>query len=522
MEYNYLVLGSGIAGLTFALHASAHGTVAIITKKQRSESNTNYAQGGIAAAVGQDDSWELHLQDTLIAGAGLCYQPAVETLVKNGPRLVNWLIAMGTDFDRIIEPKETALSLGREGGHGRNRIIHSKDRTGSEIERALLRAIRSHPRIQIWEHFHALDLLMEDGVCHGALALDTATNDVLTIRAGAVMLATGGSGQVYQHTTNPPIATGDGLGMAWRAGAVIANMEFIQFHPTSLYHPEARSFLISEAVRGEGAVLKRLDGHRFMADYDSRADLAPRDIVARAIDFELKRTGDPYVLLDMTHLPAEKTRARFPTIYEQCLRFGIDITSEPIPVVPAAHYVCGGVWTDLDARTTVQNLYACGEVTCTGVHGANRLASNSLLEALVFAERAAIHAAVSLDEPAPLPPGVCQTLPQCAAERTQDEFRSLQAVRESLQKVMWERVGIARAQERLKQAMEQLCLLETQAAVPSEPSVEHSELQNLFCAARLITQSALLRKESRGLHYVLDYPETMEKPPLWTLLKKEP
>ncbi|MCS7300305.1 MAG: L-aspartate oxidase, partial [Fimbriimonadales bacterium] len=398
MEYDFLVLGSGIAGLTFALNAAPHGSVAILTKKQRSESNTNYAQGGIAAAIGADDSWELHLQDTLIAGAGLCDRAAVEVLVKNGPRLIHWLIELGAQFDRTPDGN---IALGKEGGHSRNRIIHAADHTGYEIERTLLIAARKTPHITILEHYQALDLIIENGACAGVQVLDTLTGDLFEIRAKATLLATGGCGQVYLHTSNPLIATGDGIAMAWRAGAVIANMEFIQFHPTTLYHTDAPSFLISEAVRGEGGILRRRDGYRFMPDYDPRAELAPRDIVARAIDAELKKTGDPCVYLDITHLDPEFIKHRFPTIYHTCLQYGVDITKEPIPVVPAAHYTCGGVWTDLNGRTTIPRLYACGEVAYTGVHGANRLASNSLLEALVFAERAAQHATTRLDEPPP-------------------------------------------------------------------------------------------------------------------------
>jgi L-aspartate oxidase len=345
MEYDFLVLGSGMAGLTFALNAAPHGTVAILTKKQRSESNTNYAQGGIAAAMGADDSWELHLQDTLIAGAGLCEREAVEVLVREGPRLIHWLIELGAQFDRN---PDGSLALGREGGHTRNRILHAADHTGYEIERTLLIAARKTPHITVLEHYQALDLLLQDGACVGVRVLDTLTGDLFEIRARAVLLATGGCGQVYLHTSNPPIATGDGIAMAWRAGAVIANMEFIQFHPTTLYHTDAPSFLISEAVRGEGGLLKRRDGYRFMPDYDPRAELAPRDIVARAIDAELKKTGDPCVYLDITHLDAEFIQRRFPTIYQTCLQYGIDITREPIPsclrrTTPAAG--CGRICT---------------------------------------------------------------------------------------------------------------------------------------------------------------------------------
>ncbi|MCS7208289.1 MAG: L-aspartate oxidase [Fimbriimonadales bacterium] len=510
MVYDFLVLGSGIAGLTFALNVAPHGSVAILTKKQRSESNTNYAQGGIAAAIGADDSWELHLQDTLTAGAGLCDTEAVEVLVKNGPRLVHWLIELGAQFDRN---PDGSIALGKEGGHSRSRIVHAADHTGYEIERTLLIAARKTPHITVLEHYQALDLILEGGACVGVQVLDTLTGDLFEIRAKAVLLATGGCGQVYLHTSNPPIATGDGIGMAWRAGATIANMEFIQFHPTTLYHTDAPSFLISEAVRGEGGILRRRDGYRFMPNYDPRAELAPRDIVARAIDAELKRTGDPCVYLDITHLDPEFVQRRFPTIYHTCLQYGIDITREPIPVVPAAHYACGGVWTDLNGRTTIPRLYACGEVAYTGVHGANRLASNSLLEALVFAERAAHHAATRLDEPPPQPKPSCitaQLAPIEPAPTISDHAYNWDADRLQIRKIMQKKVGIVRTVARLQEArceLEQLAAQIEAAYRLLTPTVESCEARNLVACALLITLCALARKESRGLHYVLDYPE---------------
>jgi len=514
MVYDFLALGSGIAGLTFALNAALHGSVAVLTKKQRSESNTNYAQGGIAAALGADDSWELHLHDTLAAGAGLCVREAVEVLVREGPRLVHWLIEQGAQFDRN---PDGSLALGKEGGHSRNRIVHAADHTGYEIERTLLIAARKTPQITILEHYQALDLLLEGGVCVGVRVLDTLTGDLFDIRARAVLLATGGCGQVYLHTSNPLIATGDGIAMAWRAGATIANMEFIQFHPTTLYHTDAPSFLISEAVRGEGGLLKRRDGYRFMPDYDPRAELAPRDIVARAIDAELKKTGDPCVYLDITHLDPDFVRRRFPTIYQTCLQYGIDITREPIPVVPAAHYTCGGVWTDLNGRTTIPRLYACGEVAYTGVHGANRLASNSLLEALVFSERAAQHATTRLDEPPPQPKPSCLTVP--LAPPTPDARKAAyaenwDALRLKIRQTMQRQVGIVRTVARLREARDALEPLAVQietAYRQMPPTVESCEARNLAACALLITYSALARNESRGLHYVLDYPEPREE-----------
>lgn len=516
MEFDFLVLGSGIAGLTFALHVAPHGSVGIMTKKHRSESNTNYAQGGIAAAIGADDSWELHRQDTLKAGVGLCDPEAVTILVQNGARLVEWLLSLGAQLDKERLPDGTErLALGQEGGHSRPRIVHAADHTGWEIERTLLRAVRNSPySITLLEHYFVLDLILQEGNCRGAYVLDTATGDVVEVYAQATLLATGGCGQVYQHTTNPPIATGDGIGMAWRAGATIANMEFIQFHPTALYPSEGHAFLISEAVRGEGGLLKRRDGYRFMPDYDPRAELAPRDVVARAIDAELKKQGDPYVYLDVTHLPAERIRARFPTIYERCLQYGIDITTDPIPVVPAAHYSCGGVWTDLWGQTSIPRLYACGEVACTNVHGANRLASNSLLEALVFAERAAQHAIVTMrgeikPQGVPNPSSPVQT-PMPNVQSPRRDVESWTSEREALRGLMWQKVGIVRSVARLQEALAKIQPLYDQVEKEwreTPPTVELGELRNLVCTAYLIVQSALLRKESRGLHYVEEYPQ---------------
>lgn len=512
MQYDYLVLGSGIAGLTFALNCAPYGSVAILTKKQRSESNTNYAQGGIAGAVGADDSWELHAEDTLRAGAGLCEPEAVRILTQNGSRLIHWLIELGAQFDRN---PEGSLALGMEGGHTRHRIVHSADHTGWEIERTLLRAVRNTSNITLLEHYQVLDLLIDRETCIGVQVLDTLTGDLFEIRAQAVLLATGGCGQVYLHTSNPPIATGDGIAMSWRVGAVIANMEFIQFHPTTLYHPEAQSFLISEAVRGEGGLLKRRDGYRFMPDYDPRAELAPRDIVARAIDAELKKTGDPYVYLDITHLSADFVKRRFPTIYQRCLEYGIDITREPIPVVPAAHYVCGGVWTDVWGRTTVRRLYACGEVAYTGVHGANRLASNSLLEALVFAERAGQHATTRIEEDPPHPHYPCAPHEPFAPNHTTPTHTPFgwNPARAQIRTIMQAKVGIVRTVERLLQAEAELYALARKiesAYIAEPPSVDSCEVRNLVTCALLIVRSALLRKESRGLHTVLDYPEPNE------------
>ncbi|MFK7847638.1 MAG: L-aspartate oxidase, partial [Rhodothermales bacterium] len=395
-RYDFLVIGSGIAGLSYALKVAEEGTVAIVTKKERAESNTNYAQGGIAAVMDEADSTEKHIQDTLISGAGLCDPEAVRIVVTEGPRRVQELIDLGAQFTK----ENGKLHLGREGGHSENRIVHAADTTGREIERALLTNVAEHPNIRIFEHHFALELLTDhhngrhvtrlspDVTCYGAYVLNELDGKVITLLAKVTLLATGGSGHVYLHTTNPSIATGDGAAMAYRAKARIANMEFVQFHPTSLFHPDANSFLISEAVRGEGGILLNQDGERFMPEYDERKELAPRDIVARAIDDQLKQRGEDYVLLDISHADESLIHHHFPNIYNTCKRFGIDITKDPIPVVPAAHYQCGGVQTDTMGRTSIRGLFACGEVSCTGLHGANRLASNSLLEALVFSHRA--------------------------------------------------------------------------------------------------------------------------------------
>ncbi|GIV61926.1 MAG: L-aspartate oxidase [Rhodothermaceae bacterium] len=517
-RFDYLVLGSGVAGLSFALRMAEHGTVAIVTKKASVESNTNYAQGGIAAVMDAADSYEQHIQDTLVAGAGLCDPEVVAFVVREGPERVRELMAFGARFSR----ENGRLHLGREGGHSANRIVHAADATGREVERALLASVRNHPNIRIFEYHFAIELITEhhlgqyvsrlrpDIHCFGAYVLDEKNDVVKTFLAKATLLATGGSGQVYLHTTNPAIATGDGVAMAYRAKARIANMEFIQFHPTSLYHPAANSFLISEAVRGEGGLLYNQAGERFMPKYDPRAELAPRDIVARAIDDQLKQRGEDYVLLDISHRPADRIREHFPTIYETCLRYGIDITREPIPVVPAAHYQCGGVMTDAYGRTSIAGLFACGEVACTGLHGANRLASNSILEALVFGHRATgavLEYARSVTWHDDVPPW-----DDSGTERPQ-EWVLVAHNREELRRVMWDYVGIVRSRLRLERAARRTRLLyeETEDFYRrTRVSTGLCELRNMIAVAYLIIRSAQMRRESRGLHYMLDYPEPVE------------
>ena len=516
-DFDFLVLGSGSAGLTFALRASEKGRVALVTKKDRTDSNTNWAQGGIAGVMGPDDDPELHVQDTLIAGAGLCHEDAVRVLVSEGPERIRELMEFGAEFNR--DP-DGALSLGREGGHSRRRIIHTADLTGKEVERTLVEAAKTHPNVTVLEHHFAIDLIVENGRCLGATVLDEAAGQVESYLAPITMLATGGAGQAYRFTTNPAIATGDGVAMAWRAGAEIADMEFIQFHPTSLFHPDARSFLISEAVRGEGGILRRKDGTAFMAEYDAvRKDLAPRDIVARAIDSEIKKTGEECVYLDVTHLDPEEVKRHFPTIYARCLSFGIDITTDQIPVVPAAHYSCGGVVTDLLGRTTMDALYACGEVACTGVHGANRLASNSLLEALVFGKRAAKDALARTD--LSIPSGAPPARPGRPA--SPPDHALAEALRHRLQTVMQKYVGIVRSDSRLLKASAALDALRTEAQTLFDPCVlsdDVLELRNLIDVASLIVACAQRRHESRGLHYTTDYPETLESERHDTVLRK--
>lgn len=517
VQTDFLVIGSGIAGLSCALELAKYGDVAIVTKKEKAESNTNYAQGGIAAVFSSDDSFAQHIQDTLKAGAGLCHKDAVELIVRDGPLRVQEIAALGANFTKSEDQQE--FDLGREGGHTKNRIVHAKDHTGWEVERALLEAVKGNPNIHTYEDHMSVDLLTEHQLglssrqdtdqihCWGAYVLNIPQNKVERFLARATILASGGCAQVYRHTTNPDIATGDGVAMAYRAGAQIANMEFFQFHPTTLYHPDAKSFLISEAVRGFGAELLTGDGKPFMYAYHSMGPLAPRDIVARAIDSELKKRGEKCVYLDITQKDPGKVRDRFPRIYENCLKYNIDITKEWIPVVPAAHYSCGGVVTDLQAKTSIAGLYACGEVTCTGVHGANRLASNSLLEAVVFAHQAAASAVQDAG-------AYKRDLPRVPQWDDSGTFNSEEWVLISHDKIeirnlMWDYVGIVRSNLRLERAMSRVRLIRREVENYYRRTIVTEgllELRNLSTVAQLIIESAMRRKESRGLHYTTDFP----------------
>jgi L-aspartate oxidase len=510
--FDFIVLGSGVAGLSFALKASKHGSVAVFSKRILSESNTQYAQGGIASVLSEEDTFEEHVEDTLVAGAGLCRQEAVEVCVREGPQRVRELIDLGAEFTR----DDLGYHLTREGGHSKRRIIHAQDLTGREVERTLVAATR-HAGVRAFENHSAIDLITTEKLGKpgpnrvvGVYVLNNDTGEVVSVRGRMVLLATGGAGKAYLYTTNPDVATGDGIAMAHRAGAAIANMEFMQFHPTCLYHPDAKNFLISEALRGEGGILRNKGGDAFMPRYHSLKDLAPRDIVARAIDSELKRTGNDCVYLDMTHLPKTFLVEHFPNIYAQCLSFGIDMAVQPLPVVPAAHYTCGGVVTDTWGQTTLPGLLAAGEVACTGLHGANRLASNSLLEGLVFANRAAIKSVELLPSTPPPPeapawdPG--QAVPPeegVVVSQNWDEIR----------RFMWNYVGIVRTDKRLERAWRRIELLREEIREYYWGTLVTSdllELRNLADVAALIIKSAMQRHESRGLHYTIDYPNVSD------------
>ncbi|MCL4684131.1 L-aspartate oxidase [Myxococcota bacterium] len=516
-DFDFLVLGSGMAGLFYALRVAEHGRVGIVTKRAADESATAWAQGGIAAVLGDDDSFEAHVQDTLRAGAGLCREEVVQHVVERAPAMIESLRALGARFDAAAPdtPAGHGYALGREGGHTRRRILHHRDTTGRELERALLARARAHPGIAFFESHLAVDLITarRSGVagperCLGAYVLDANSTLVHRFLAPITLLATGGAGKVYLYTSNPDVASGDGVAMAYRAGATVSNMEFMQFHPTCLFHPHSKSFLITEAVRGEGGILRTRDGVAFMSQVHEMADLAPRDVVARAIDAELKRSGAEHVLLDITHRDPGFVRERFPNIYERCLQYGIDITRQPIPVVPAAHYTCGGVRTDLRGETDLPNLFAAGEVTCTGLHGANRLASNSLLECVVFADAAANESRKrhgAAQAPASVPTWQAQWV------RDSDEAVMITQNWEEVRRFMWNYVGIVRSDKRLARARHRLALLQGEIDEyywNFRVTPDLLELRNLARVAALVIECAAWRKESRGLHYNLDHRET--------------
>lgn len=513
-KVDFLVVGSGIAGLNFALKAAEHGTVMIITKADEDESNTKYAQGGIAAVIDPDDSFEKHVQDTLIAGDGLCDEAVVRMVIKEGPERIRDIIEWGASFDKMPSGD---FDLAKEGGHSESRILHFKDITGLEIERKLLQQIHAHPNIELFTHFFAIDLITQhhlgeivtkdsnDITCYGMYVLNLKSGTIETVLSKIILMATGGAGNVYYNTTNPKIATGDGIAMVYRAKGKVNGMEFIQFHPTALYHPGERpSFLISEAVRGFGGILKTKDGEEFMHKYDSRLSLAPRDIVARAIDNEMKVRGHEFVYLDCRHLDPEEFINHFPNIHNKCLSIGIDFTKHMIPVVPAAHYLCGGVVVDMWARTSIRNLYAAGECTSTGLHGANRLASNSLLEAAVYAHRAFVHCVEAIKKITHR-----NDIPEWNAEGTHqpDEMVLITHNLNELQTVMSNYVGIVRTNMRLKRAFDRLEIIYAETESLYQKTIVTAplmELRNIINVAYLIVKMAMARKENRGLHYNAD------------------
>jgi len=510
-KFDFLVIGGGIAGLSYALKVARYGTVAVLCKKGASESSTGWAQGGIAAVHQVDDTHDLHIEDTLVAGAGLCKREAVEIVVKEGPERVRELVDLGTNFDKEAEG---AFHLHREGGHSRRRIFHSGDATGSAIQNALLEAARADKNVTLIPYTNAIDLitthklglkLLSPNKVLGAYVL-RQDGRIQAFVANKVLVATGGAGKIYLYTSNPDVATGDGIAICYRAGARVANMEFFQFHPTCLYHPQAKSFLITEAMRGEGARLLRVNGEPFMEKYHELKELAPRDIVARAIDNEMKTHGDEHVLLDITHRDSDFIKGHFPTIYERCRSFGFDITSQPIPVVPAAHYLCGGVVCDEYGRTDIEDLYVAGECSCTGLHGANRLASNSLLEGVVYGHRAAMHSIEHLNKnhvevaPPPWDAGdAVDSDEQVVITQNWDEIR----------RTMWNYVGIVRTTKRLERALRRIELMQQEIQeyyARTTVTSDFLELRNLCLVANLVIRCAMMRKESRGLHYTTDYP----------------
>lgn len=516
-KYDFLVIGSGIAGMSFALKVANKGKVAILCKTQMEEANTHYAQGGVASVTKPTDEFEHHVTDTLIAGDGICDEAVVRKVVEGAPEQIKQLVSWGVDFDKN---EKGEFDLHKEGGHSDFRILHHKDNTGEEIQDSLIEAVKKHPNIDIFDQHYAIEIITQHHLgqlvkhttpnieCYGAYVLDIRTNHVHTFLAKITMMATGGIGNIYQTTTNPPVATGDGISMVYRAKGLVEDMEFVQFHPTALYHPGDRpSFLITEAMRGYGGILRNKKGEAFMKKYDSRGSLAPRDVVARAIDNEMKVTGDEHVFLDVTHKDAETTKREYPTIYNKCLSIGIDITKDYIPVAPAAHYLCGGIKVDMNARTSIHNLYAAGECSCTGLHGANRLASNSLIEAVVYADAAAKDAlkylpAISWNE----------EIPEWNDEGTSlnEEMVLITQSEKEVNQIMNAYVGIVRSNLRLKRAYDRLEILYRETENLFQRSVvskEICELRNIINTAYLVIKAASQRKESRGLHYTIDYPK---------------
>lgn len=520
---DFLVIGGGVAGLTFALEAAKSGSVSILFKGDLNTSSTAWAQGGIAAVTSADDDYELHINDTLVAGAGLCKRNIVEVVVKEGPGRVQELIALGASFDKV----GTSYHLNREGGHSRRRIFHTGDGTGSAIQSTLLAAVSTHPNIKLISHATAIDLITSEKLklagpnrVLGAYVLVSPGN-VEAFLARKILVATGGAGKVYLYTSNPDVASGDGIAMCYRAGTPVGNLEFFQFHPTCLYHPEAKSFLITEAMRGEGAILRRQNGVPFMEKYHPSKELAPRDIVARAIDSEMKLHGEDFVLLDITHKPKSFIVEHFPNIYQRCLKFGIDITTQPIPVVPAAHYCCGGVVSDEWGRTNIGDLYVAGEVACTGLHGANRLASNSLLEGLVFGYRAAVEAVRTLKDS---PPSVSVPPWDPGGAKDSDEEVVISQNWDEIRRFMWNYVGIVRTNKRLQRAFDRSVFILKEIEDYYWNFIvtpDLIELRNLSVVAQLVIRSALARKESRGLHYNLDYPESTKNDGVDTIITKD-
>ncbi|HEY5960511.1 MAG TPA: L-aspartate oxidase [Polyangiaceae bacterium] len=519
-----LVLGSGIAGLSFALEVAEHAEVTVVSKRGADQGSTGWAQGGIAAVLSSDDAFEKHVEDTHAAGAGLCHDVVVNLCVRDAPSAIRWLLDLGVEFSKR---SDGALDLGREGGHSERRIAHAGDITGAQVERVLLECARAHRNIRLLEWNMGVDLITMSKFggpdrCVGAYVLDEATGRVEQLLAKATVLATGGAGKVYLYTSNPDVSTGDGVAMAFRAGAEVANMEFYQFHPTVLYEPRAKSFLISEALRGEGAHLCLPSGEPFMKRHHPMADLAPRDVVARAIDFEMKRTGSDFVLLDITNRSQEFLLERFPTILAECARFGVDIATQPIPVVPAAHFMCGGVTSDLHGRTTLPGLFAIGEVSCTGLHGANRLASNSLLEGLVFGRRAASKVRDILSESGGevLPP-----VPDWEVGDAQPSEEEVVVAHswDEVRRLMWNYVGIVRSDTRLRRAARRIAVLEEEIREYYWRHVvtrDLLELRNIQTVAELIIASAASRRESRGLHFTSDYPDLLSRYARDTVVKR--